>query len=377
MDCRHQRACISILLFLFLLSGITANSQKEFTIKGTIKYNGSTVPGVNVTVSGSTISTTTRADGTFKLIIPERYMSANLSFSFVGYGNFESKIPKESKWNTVFNGFSISCESTENSPIPSDSDGDGVPDDIDKCPNVAGPAKYNGCPIPDSDGDGIGDEVDKCPDIFGLARYQGCPVADTSQMRIFPIPYPKASAVYTFPWNEVALKGTRNFSSVDSAISTALNKAGYNTRGYYYIQHGFALVTRIEKINTDGSCKSGPERWEIDLNPPRNFWDYLSNFVDAPKGYFRIVVFLVTDIDLTSKKEQVDKKVASDWVDNGYTKLPVVYSNIPFTPNHSVTVLIYEFKKVEGQPATLTSNRLQAKEHLLKSRLADYLNNRR
>jgi outer membrane protein OmpA-like peptidoglycan-associated protein len=59
-----------------------------------------------------------------------------------------------------------------------DSDGDGIKDDVDKCPNVAGLAKYDGCPVPDSDGDGINDELDKCPNQAGLAKYDGCPVPD-------------------------------------------------------------------------------------------------------------------------------------------------------------------------------------------------------
>src|SRR5256712_10564653 len=51
-----------------------------------------------------------------------------------------------------------------------DSDLDGVPDGIDKCPNTpAGtPVDATGCPLPkqairDSDGDGVPDDRDKCP----------------------------------------------------------------------------------------------------------------------------------------------------------------------------------------------------------------------
>ena len=64
-------------------------------------------------------------------------------------------------------------------PLVTDRDGDGIPDLVDKCPDVPGFAKYQGCPIPDTDGDGINDELDKCPTVFGLARYQGCPIPDT------------------------------------------------------------------------------------------------------------------------------------------------------------------------------------------------------
>jgi OOP family OmpA-OmpF porin len=60
-----------------------------------------------------------------------------------------------------------------------DTDGDGITDKDDKCPTVAGTAKYQGCPIPDTDGDGINDEEDKCPTVAGIAKYQGCPIPDT------------------------------------------------------------------------------------------------------------------------------------------------------------------------------------------------------
>jgi OmpA-OmpF porin, OOP family len=65
----------------------------------------------------------------------------------------------------------------EGCPVP-DSDKDGINDENDKCPQVPGLAKYQGCPIPDTDNDGINDEEDKCPQVPGLARYQGCPIPD-------------------------------------------------------------------------------------------------------------------------------------------------------------------------------------------------------
>ncbi len=64
-------------------------------------------------------------------------------------------------------------------PVPADRDNDGITDPNDKCPDVPGIAKYDGCPIPDTDKDGINDEVDKCPTVAGLAKYEGCPIPDT------------------------------------------------------------------------------------------------------------------------------------------------------------------------------------------------------
>jgi OOP family OmpA-OmpF porin len=60
-----------------------------------------------------------------------------------------------------------------------DTDGDGVADRKDKCPDTPTGVKVdvNGCPV-DTDGDGVADYQDKCPDVKGLAALQGCPDAD-------------------------------------------------------------------------------------------------------------------------------------------------------------------------------------------------------
>lgn len=57
-----------------------------------------------------------------------------------------------------------------------DSDGDGIEDRQDACPNEAGLAEFDGCP--DSDGDGVADPDDECPNEAGLAELNGCPDAD-------------------------------------------------------------------------------------------------------------------------------------------------------------------------------------------------------
>jgi len=57
-----------------------------------------------------------------------------------------------------------------------DSDADGLIDRADECPNTFGQKKYKGCP--DTDGDGLMDRMDKCPDVAGLAKFKGCPDTD-------------------------------------------------------------------------------------------------------------------------------------------------------------------------------------------------------
>lgn len=59
-------------------------------------------------------------------------------------------------------------------PSRPDRDKDGVPDDVDQCPDQPGPAPH-GCP--DKDGDGIPDARDECPDEPGKHPH-GCPDRD-------------------------------------------------------------------------------------------------------------------------------------------------------------------------------------------------------
>lgn len=92
---------------------------------------------------------------------------------------------------------------------PVDSDGDGVPDNIDNCPNTPGPESNNGCPVEptcdltdpnedcdddgvlnrcdedntnyatfDCDGDGVLNGVDNCPYEAGPVSNNGCPVTE-------------------------------------------------------------------------------------------------------------------------------------------------------------------------------------------------------
>ena len=71
-------------------------------------------------------------------------------------------------------------------PAVLDTDGDGIPDDKDKCPNEPedkdGFQDADGCPDLDNDGDGIPDKDDSCPnepeDKDGFQDADGCPDPD-------------------------------------------------------------------------------------------------------------------------------------------------------------------------------------------------------
>lgn len=76
-----------------------------------------------------------------------------------------------------------------------DKDGDGIPDDVDQCPDVAedkdGFEDIDGCPDYDNDKDGIYDAQDQCPnqpeDRDGFQDVDGCPELDNDKDGILDV----------------------------------------------------------------------------------------------------------------------------------------------------------------------------------------------
>ncbi len=57
-----------------------------------------------------------------------------------------------------------------------DTDGDGIEDRHDECRLLAGLPQHKGCP--DTDGDGVLDHEDRCPQVAGARELEGCPDGD-------------------------------------------------------------------------------------------------------------------------------------------------------------------------------------------------------
>jgi len=78
----------------------------------------------------------------------------------------------------ILNAYTL-CQAPMADAGPGDSDGDGVPDDRDRCPNTPRGVRVDatGCPL-DSDGDGVPDYLDRCPNTPKgvMVDAQGCPL---------------------------------------------------------------------------------------------------------------------------------------------------------------------------------------------------------
>ncbi len=96
--------------------------------------------------------------------------------------------------------------------LKKDTDGDGVADHLDKCPNTPAGAKVDGagCEL-DTDGDGIPDWKDKCPSEKGSAALNGCPEMGTATMA--------GVNNIQFEYNSSVLR-TSSYATLDKVSST-------------------------------------------------------------------------------------------------------------------------------------------------------------
>jgi OOP family OmpA-OmpF porin len=171
---------------------------------------------------------------------------------------------------------------------PMDSDGDGVPDAMDKCPQTPAGTEVDsaGCPV-DSDGDGVADAADKCPGTPAGVQVDasGCPrtVLKTG------------AAAWTF--NE---------------ISFDVGKADITPRSYPLLDEiAAALIARPAlSIDVEGHTdNTGSRAYNMDLSQRRaqSVVDYLSE-----KG--------VSTSRLSAKGYGPDRPIAENTTPQGRSK---------------------------------------------------------
>ncbi|MGX5685253.1 vWA domain-containing protein [Chryseobacterium cucumeris] len=125
-----------------------------------------------------------------------------------------------------------------------ESDGDGVIDKDDACPAVAGPPENNGCPWPDTDGDGVLDKDDACPTVPGLPEYNGCPKPKSvTAMEVErSIKFPESGRVYD---HQVGDK-----KNVKKTTKKADQDIDYNNEEYAALVENAFELTRNQPVST-------------------------------------------------------------------------------------------------------------------------------
>ncbi len=183
----------------------------------------------------------------------------------------------------------------------------------------------------------------------------------------FPWPPPQASAFMDVTelvkesHEEIILLG-----DLDRKFRHALDASGYVEKSYFSVPGGFALVTRLEQINPDGTPKN-PGRWSLEQEILEYFSlrRYLRALFFADPGLFRVVVFIVTPQPFSQSDKVVERDDAMGWLSGGLNALPTSVKNQEFTDEFKITALIYQFEKRESdEHRLLPSAALTGRDHL-------------
>jgi OOP family OmpA-OmpF porin len=148
---------------------------------------------------------------------------------------------------------------------PIDTDRDGVYDYLDQCPNTASGIRVDqkGCPL-DSDGDGVPDSMDQCPGTPKGAKVndQGCWVLeqirfDTGKSTIKAQAYPALDAVVAVLKRNPTLKVEIQGHS-DNIGSEAYNRKLSGNRARAVMEYLVRKGVRAERLSAEGYGSSRP-----------------------------------------------------------------------------------------------------------------------
>jgi tetratricopeptide (TPR) repeat protein len=192
----------------------------------------------------------------------------------------------------------------------------------------------------------------------------------------FPWPPPTASGSYVLPDN--LLQDRRTVGEAAAAIISALEFNGYVERSFFQTEvGGVALVTRLERINNDGSSVVGSQRWSLEAGHPGSTADlikFLRGLFFIDPGHYRVIVFILQDLPFSQSSRTISEQEATRWLTTGFNYLPSSVAERPFTPGGHCTVLVYEFAS-DGTTVHVITSGLTGKQHLEKAGVLSRLGN--
>lgn len=194
----------------------------------------------------------------------------------------------------------------------------------------------------------------------------------TASIPRFPWPPPEASAFANIPEDRLLKpNGKTFFKDVADKLREAFEKAGYGEKSWYQVPDGFALVSRMEQIYPNGRPMEEEVRWtpNVDNPPIFSLESYLKALFTAPKGRYRVIVFVVTDMNLIQSEKTVSPEEAMAWLKRGCMEFPPEIGHYPYTNRHYCKAFIYEFEQKDHNAILKNPSNLQGREHLEKAKL--------
>jgi hypothetical protein len=137
--------------------------------------------------------------------------------------------------------------------------------------------------------------------------------------------------------------------------------------------NGFAIMLDLEQIQPNGARKPGAAGFAPSTAEPGfTLASYLERLFYAPPGYYRQIVFVVSDQGIAATTPAPTPGQLRAIGKDGSAVLPPAYGALPFNWKYKVVALVYEFQKgpTDGDARQIPpTGRLSAPQHLKMAKL--------
>jgi hypothetical protein len=194
-----------------------------------------------------------------------------------------------------------------------------------------------------------------------------------------PFPWPNApepSVSALIPPYLLFTSGRAGMTLMDVArrLEGSITGAGYLEPRYLGAGcNGFAIMLDLEHIEADGTRKRGVAGFTPSSQEPDfNLADYVKRLFYAPPGYYRQIVFVVSEEGMAATIAQPTEGQLRAIAKDGTSALPPSFAAVPYTWKHKVVALVFEYQKGSrnGDARQIPpTGRLGATVHLKKAKL--------
>jgi len=185
-----------------------------------------------------------------------------------------------------------------------------------------------------------------------------------------PWPLPLFSTWDLLPRHYLGNDGD-SLGDVHGRLEAALEKAGFSELGLMEVFGGFALVSRVERIHSDGSSFDPPHRWtkgKIPLDENLCLREYLNRLFLEKPGQFRLFMFIVTTLDhLETSTDKLSEQRAREFFLSGAAHLPEDMQKMEFKGRKCYAVVYHFEKKIGAGGSLIQPSFLTASTHLQKA----------
>ena len=215
--------------------------------------------------------------------------------------------------------------------------------------------------------------------LIDFSPADACPpgaLAPKTGARVFALPPPRPTD-YTNLALGLFRSGTERltYGDIDDRLGDALQRAGYPPRSYYATCGGFAMVTRVERVRSDGRPFAEPRRFVSMAGTYSTVEDFtiagvIRALTSVAEGRFRVLVFLVTDQPVGWAGWQMTPDVGQELTRGGAVDLPGPIATAAAPDDLHVKALVYEFRKTGNRVEFVRSASHRIDEQLRKANIA-------